>query len=188
MNTEKLNSILRSKTDISPAFIQALEAILQLEIYKPHQILYAAGHQESRIYFIDKGFARAYFYDHSGQEHTIRFWDSGSLLFSYEGYHKAPSHYYVEIMAESVLFTITYAQLQELDAIYHEPSLLIKAFLLDYQVEEFQKQQLVSLSTEERYNFTRKYNNSLFGRVPSKLIASYLQMSRETLGRYMSKR
>lgn len=87
MNTEKLFEFLGSKTEISAAFAEALGALIKSEIYKPHQILFAAGHQENRICFIENGFARAYFYDISGQEHTIRFWDSGNLLFSYEGYY-----------------------------------------------------------------------------------------------------
>lgn len=188
MDTEKLFKFLGSKTEISASLAEALASQIQSEIYKPHQILFAAGHQENRVCFIESGFARAYFYDLSGQEHTIKFWDSGDLLFSYEGYYETPSHYYVEIMAESHLITITYSQLQQLAVNHQEISVLTKSILLDHHREEFEKVELIALSAEHRYNFIRKHNNSLFGKVPAKLIASYLQMSRETLGRYMSKK
>lgn len=180
--------LLEEKTKLSSGFMKALEAKLQLELYKPHQILNAAGHIENRLYFMEAGFARSYYYDQHGQQHIFKFWDKGNILFSFEGYYKVPSHYYIEIMAESQVITMSYASLYELESVFPETSLLIKTLLLQYQEEEFQRQQLISLPAEERYIFIRKNYNSLFSKVPSKMIASYLHMSRETLGRYMAKR
>jgi CRP-like cAMP-binding protein len=188
MKSEILMKLLDEMTKLSSWFKEALEAKLQIEHYKPHQILNAVGHIENRLYFMETGFARSYFYDQQGQQQILRFWDKGSILFSFEGYYKAPSHYYIEIMAESQLMTMSYASLYELEGVFPETSLLIKALLLQHQEEEFQKQLLISLPTEERYNFIRKNYNSLFSKAPSKMIASYLHMSRETLGRYMAKR
>lgn len=183
-----LIKLLEEKTTLSSAFIEALELKLQLELYKPHQIVNAAGHVENRLYFMETGFARSYFYDQYGQQHQVRFWDKGDIIFSYEGYYKVPSRHYIEIMAETRVITLNYAGLHELEGSYPEPSLLIKALLLEYQEDEFQRQLLISLPTEERYNFIRKNYNSLFSKAPSKMIASYLHMSRETLGRYMARR
>lgn len=188
MKSDLFIKLLEEKTTLSSTFIEALELRLQLELYKPHQVVNAAGHIENRLYFIESGFARSYFYDQHGQQHIVRFWDKGSILFSYEGYFKVPSHYYIEIMAESRMITLGYANLYELQGCFPETSLLIKFFLLQYQEEEFQRQLLISLPTEDRYNYIRKNYNSLFSKVSSKMIASYLHMSRETLGRYMAKR
>ncbi|MBS1519854.1 MAG: Crp/Fnr family transcriptional regulator [Bacteroidetes bacterium] len=188
MKSDLLITLLEEKTSLSSAFIEALESKMQLELYKPHQIVNAAGHIENRLYFIETGFARSYFYDHHGQQHIVRFWDKGNIVFSYEGYYKIPSHYYIEIMAESRVISLSYASLYELEAGFPETSVLINAVLLQYQEEEFQRQVLISLPSEERYRFIRINYNSLFSKVPSKMIASYLHMSRETLGRYMAKR
>lgn len=188
MKSENLMKLLDEKTKLSSGFKEALEAKLQLEHYKPHQILNAAGHVENRLYFMETGFARRYFYDQQGQQHILKFWDKGNILFSYEGYYKVPSNYYIEIMTESRVITLSYSSLYELQDSFSETSQLIKFLLLQYQEEEFQRQLLISLPTEERYNFIRKNYNSLFSKVPSKMIASYLHMSRETLGRYMAKR
>lgn len=91
-------------------------------------------------------------------------------------------------MAESHFITITYSQIHQLAENHQEVPRLIKVIVIDNQRDEFEKIELVALSAECRYNFIRKHNNSLFGKVPAKMIASYLQMSRETLGRYMSKK
>lgn len=188
MNTDKLFAFLSSKTEISPSFGEALRIVVQSELYKPHQVLYAAGQQENKVYFIENGFARLYFYDLAGEQHTVKFLETGNMLYSFEGYYDAPSHYYVEIMAESHLFTLTYSQLHRLAVSFKEVSALISSVLIDHQREEFEKKELIALSTEQRYNYFRKHHNPIFGKAPAKLIASYLQMSRETLGRYMSKK
>jgi CRP-like cAMP-binding protein len=188
MNTDKLFTYLTSKAEISPPFGEALRTVIQSELYKPHQVLYAAGQQETRVFFIESGFARLYFYDFTGAQHTVKFLETGNVLFSFEGYYNLPSHYYVEIMAESHLLTLTYTQLHRLAVSFKEVSVLISSVLIDHQREDFEKKELIALSTEQRYNYFRKHHNPIFGKVPAKLIASYLQMSRETLGRYMSKK
>ena len=161
---------------------------VQPEIYKPHQIIQAAGNIENRLFFIESGFARNYFYDQFGNEHTVRFWEPGDIMFSYEGYYKVSSYFYVEVMAESRFISLSYEKLNELEKDFSETKLLMRQFLLQFQKADFDKQQLVSLPAEERYHYLRKYSNHLFSKVSSKIIASYLHLSRETLSRYMSKR
>lgn len=188
MKADILIKTLSGTIDLSPQLIAALESSVHLEIYKPHQILHAAGNIENRLYFIEHGIARNYFYNQFGQEQTVRFWEPGDIMFSYEGYYKVSSYFYVEIMAESRFISITYEKLYELEKNFPETGLLIRRFLLVYQQVDFEKQQLISLPPEERYRYLREHNNSLFLKVSAKIIASYLHMSRETLSRYMSRR
>ncbi|WPU97837.1 Crp/Fnr family transcriptional regulator [Mucilaginibacter sp. cycad4] len=187
MNTRPLINLLTGITTISSAFELALSDRLEQEQYKPHQILHAAGQMENRLYFIETGFARNYFYDKDGQEHTVKFREPGDILFSYEGYYKVPSYFYTEIMEESRLISLTYHDLHELDSIFTEVSVLIKSLLLRFQKEEYQRQSLIALPNEERYLQLRKNNNALFQRTPSRIIASYLHMSRETLNRLIAR-
>lgn len=180
--------MLSEITTLSPAFRQALTNKLEPEKYKPLQILHAAGQMENRMYYLESGFARNYYYDHNGQEHTVRFWKPRTILFSYEGYYQVPSYFYTEIMEESESITLSYRQLYELDILYPEVAVIIKHLLLNYQSEEFERQKLLALSNEERYRVLRKNDNILFQKAPLRLIASYLHMSRETLTRLTSKR
>ena len=187
MDTTSIITFLRSVTDLSEKFIRALEESLRHEFYKPHQIIHAAGQTESRLSFIETGFARNYFYDQNGQEHTVKFWEPGNIIFSCEGYYKVSSYYYTEIMEESKLITLTYGELHDLNTKYPEISALIKALLLKFQYQEFQRQILISLPNEDRYRLLRKDNKTLFQKAPSRMIASYLNMSRETLARLIAK-
>jgi CRP-like cAMP-binding protein len=188
MDIEKLIRHLTGITELSNDFIIALEDSLQLEIYRAHQILHAAGHMENRMYFMNNGFARNYYYDHHGNEHTVKFWEAGDMLFSYEGYYKVSSYYYTETMEETHLITLSYANLHELDETFPEMSVLIKTMLLKYQQEEYQRQKLIALPAEERFQLLRKTRPLLFQKAPSRIIASYLHLTRETLTRYIGKR
>jgi len=179
---------LGEKAELSSGFVESLEAALRQEFYKPHQIIEAAGNIENRLFYIEYGFARHYFYDQLGEEHTVRFWEPGSIIFSYEGYYRVSSYFYLEIMAESKFSSLSYDKLNELERTFPETRLLIRHFLLEFQKQDFEKQQLVSLPPEERFRYLRKNKNYLFSKLNSKIIASYLQLSRKSLSRYMSKR
>jgi CRP-like cAMP-binding protein len=188
MDLEILLKLLEEKTELSPGFIEALSTKLSMEIYKPHQIIQAAGNIENRVFFVETGFARTYFYDQLGQEHTVRFWEPGNIMFSYEGYYKVASYFYIEVMADSRFISLSYENLYDLEKTFPETKFLIRYFLLQFQKEDFDKQQIVSLPTEERYLYLRKHKNYVFSKVSAKIIASYLHLSRETLSRYMSKK
>jgi len=187
MNTEKLLNLLAENADLPEALINDLEERLKEEFYKTHQILHAAGQQENRIYFIEKGLIRNYYYDHHGNEHTVRFWIANELCFSYEGYYAMPSYFYTEIMEASTLITLSYTSLHELDRKYPELATLIKNVQLRYQQEEYEIQKLLTLPPEERYITLRTKNPYLFKKTPARIIASYLHLTRETLTRYIGR-
>jgi CRP-like cAMP-binding protein len=187
MNTEKLLKFITQHGDLSPELITDLEGRLKEEYYKSHQIIHAAGQQENRIYFLEKGLIRNYYYDHHGNEHTVRFWEANDVLFSYQGYYAVPSYFYTEIIDPSTLFTLSYSSLHELDTRYPETSGLIKNMLLRYQQEEYEIQKLIALPPEERYITLRTKSPNLFKKVPARIIASYLHLTRETLTRYIAR-
>ncbi|MEO7045529.1 MAG: Crp/Fnr family transcriptional regulator [Ferruginibacter sp.] len=187
MNTEKLIKHITEHGNLSRQLITDLEERLKEEFYKTHQILHAAGQQENRLYFIEKGLIRNYYYDHHGNEHTVKFWEANDILFSYQGYYSVPSYFYTEIIEASTLITLSYSALHELDTKYPEITELIKNMLLGYQNEEYEIQRLISLPPEERFITLRTKRPNLFKKVPARIIASYLHLTRETLTRYIAR-
>jgi CRP-like cAMP-binding protein len=187
MNLASIISVLSDITGLSPMFKEELSQKAGEEKYKAHQIIHAAGQMENRLYFIETGFARNYYYDHHGNEHTVKFWKAGDILFSYEGYYNVPSYFYTEILEESNVITLNYAVLHELDDKFPEISLLIKTMLIKYQHEEYEKQKLIALPAEERYLLFRENNPNIFQKAPSRIIASFLHITRETLTRYVGR-
>ncbi|WP_374949828.1 Crp/Fnr family transcriptional regulator [Mucilaginibacter sp.] len=187
MNTEKLIKFIYAHAELSPELMTDLESRLKEEYYKTHQILHAAGQLENRIYFLEKGLIRNYYYDHHGNEHTVRFWEANDILFSYQGYYAVPSYFYTEIIEASTLITLSYTSLHELNAKYPPISSLIKNLLLRFQKEEYEIQKLIALPPEERFITLRTKRPNLFKKVPARIIASYLHLTRETLTRYIAR-
>jgi CRP-like cAMP-binding protein len=188
MDTESLFNLLSTFTRLSGAFQKGLLEHLGQETYKPHQILHAAGHLENRLYYLQAGFARNYYFDDRGNEHTVRFWEVGDIMFSFEGYCKVPSYFYTEIMEHAKLITISYSHLYELDQKFPETSIIIRKILLQFNREEYERRKMITLSAEERYRTFQKLSPDLFQKLPYRIIASYLQMSRETLTKFIGKR
>ncbi|WP_179412688.1 Crp/Fnr family transcriptional regulator [Mucilaginibacter sp. E4BP6] len=124
----------------------------------------------------------------TGTSILLDFWETGDIFFSYEGYNGVPSYYYTEILEDSAVITLSYSNLHAIDSKFPEVSILIKNLLLRYQQEEYKRQNLISLSSEERYQLLRTSKPGLFKKVPIRMIASYLNLTRETLTRLMGKR
>jgi CRP-like cAMP-binding protein len=165
----------------------ALGALLVEEQYKPHQILFAPGQFENRLCFIESGLARNYYYDEHEDDHTVKFWRPGDIILSYQGYWSQPAYFYTELIDHSRLVTLKYDDLRVLITAFPEASLFIKNILKSFHEEEHQKQRLAGLNAEKRFREMKKNNRLIFQKVPLKIIASYLNMSRETLSRIISK-
>lgn len=179
--------ILDNAGHFSDDFKIALEDLLNEEIYRTKQVIHAAGQIETNLYLVESGFARSYYFDRKGKEHTVRFWTPGELIFSYEGYYKVPSFYYTEFMEITHAIALSYGSLIDLHKKFSETSTLIKQALLKNRKDEYERQNILTLPANERYERLIEHNHLIFQRSPVKYIASYLNMSQETLARLMSK-
>ncbi len=188
MLKKAVSRILDNAGHFSDNFKLALENLLNDEIYRNKQVIHAAGQIETNLYLVESGFARSYYFDREGTEHTVRFWTPGELVFSYEGYYKVPSFYYTEFMEITHTIALSYGDLIELQRLFPETSALIKHALLKNRKDGYERQNILTLAASERYERLMEQNHIIFQRSPAKYIASYLNMSRETLARLMSRR
>lgn len=179
--TEYLNSI----TPLSPALKDELLSNLQIEEYKSHQIISASGQTENRLWFIYKGFVQAYYYDNAGKQHTLKFYQENDLVFSYNGFWRKPSDYYLETLQPSIMVSLSYKSVAKLFK-YLETGDLARAFIMQQDKEADFKLKLMNGSTKERYKQFREARPEIFGKTTVGLIASYLNMTREYLSRLMS--
>ncbi|SEN01555.1 cAMP-binding domain of CRP or a regulatory subunit of cAMP-dependent protein kinases [Mucilaginibacter gossypiicola] len=187
MLNNTVSQVLEDAGHFSNEFTISLESHLHAEIYRSKQIIHAAGQIETNLYIVESGFARSYYYDRKGTEHTVRFYTAGELIFSYEGYYKVPSFYYTEFMETSNTIVLSYSDLNDLQKKFLETSFLIKFALLKSRKEEYERQNILTLPANERYDRLLEQNHIIFQKSPAKFIASYLNMSRETLARLMGR-
>jgi CRP-like cAMP-binding protein len=178
-----LSSIVALKAD----FCEALKSELRYENYKPHQVFHAAGQVENRLWYVEKGFVRAYYFDRTGKEHTLNFYLEKGIIFSQNGFWQLPSDYYLETLEASCLTSLTYKALNYLMAHYLDAKTLGDLIIrYKHQQEEF-KSRLMTWNADERYKQFRKVNSGVFKRASIRLIATYLNMTRENLSRLMGK-
>lgn len=187
MSDSTINQILDHAGNFSDNFKFELQALVHQEVYKSKQIVHAAGQIEQNIYLVENGFARSYYYDRKGMDHTVKFWSAGDLIFSYEGYYKVPSFYYTEFMEPSNTIAISYQDFAELQKRIPETAALIRYALLKNRKEEYERQNILTLPANERYKRLLENHHIIFQRSPAKFIASYINMSRETLARFMGR-
>ncbi len=185
---KEIEHLLNEVGVFSAQFKTDLEEMVHEERYKTKQILYAAGQVQLSLLLIKNGFARDYYYDHNGQEYTVRFWKPGDIIFSYEGYYKVQSFYYTEFLDQSEVLVLSYQDLFELQKNHRDVFPLIRHIVLKNRCEDYERQRILTLTANARYKQLLKQNHLIFQKSPVRFIASYLNMSRETLARLMSKR
>jgi CRP-like cAMP-binding protein len=187
MSVESLISYLSTITKLSPAYIGALRSSLEEEQYKPHQVIHAAGQVESRLWFIGTGFARSYYFDQTGKEHTLSFYLENEVIFSYKGFWGEATDYYLEVLAPATLISLPYEALNKFIEQYPETRALVNIFTRQRYYQELFKSRLMTWAAEERYHQFRKANPEIFKIASIRLIASYLNMTRENLSRLMGR-
>lgn len=187
MNASPFIQFLAGLTTLPAPLEEALAKLVVREVYKPHQIVHAAGQTESRCWFLESGLARTYYLDRSGKEHTLAFYQEGQLIWSVQGFWNEPVDYYLEVLEPSVLLAIAYASFNELTATFQATGSLVQALIRQQYNQELVKNRLLALPAEERYLQVRKNMPELFRRVSVRLIATYINMTRENLSRLMGR-
>ena len=137
------------------------------------------GETSRRIYFINKGFARAYYVTRQGRECTSWFMGQGDLMISvYSFYTQKPAAENIELLS------ISWNQLQGIYADFPEYNytgrLVTEKY---YMLSEERTILLRTLSARERYERLLQLHPGITQKASLGQIASYLGMTQETLSR-----
>jgi CRP-like cAMP-binding protein len=180
MPVHSLLDFLSEITPLTSLFKAEIMPLLHTEHYNPRQIFHSAGQTENRLWFLEMGFARSYYFDPAGKEHTLVFYNASDLIFSHKGYWKEPSDYYLEALQPVSLISLAYEELAKLFP-FPETKILMQYFLRQRHQQDVFKSRIMSWSAEERYKQFRKIYPEIFQKASVRLIATYLNMTRENL-------
>jgi CRP-like cAMP-binding protein len=186
MPVQSFLNFLAAITPLPPAYISDVERSLHTEHYKSRQIFHAAGQTENRLWFIEKGFARSYYFDPAGKEHTLVFYKENDLIFSYKGYWSEPTDYYLEALQPSSLISLAYGEMSKIFPLA-ETKALVQYFIRQRNQQDIFKSRIMGWSAEERYKQFRKVYPEIFRMASVRVIATYLNMTRENLSRLMGR-
>lgn len=185
MELHKIQNIIkgiRNYYDVSDDSIHKLADLLTENHYDKNHLLTRSGTIDNYMYFIEKGCTRTYFLI-DGKEVTNWFSKEGDITFSSDSlYHRISGYDFVEVLEDSVIYTIP------IDSIIHlyKTNIEIANWSRVIHQEVLLKMQnlridRLTLSSKERYEkFLKNYPN-IINRVNLGYIASFLGMSQQHL-------
>jgi CRP-like cAMP-binding protein len=152
---------------------------------RKHQYLVQEGDIVDKEYWVVKGCVKSYFLGDDGKEHILRFGMENWWITDYESFVKrTPSRMSIDCLEDTDLLYITYENREKLTSQMHKMERFWAKKSKNGTVA--MQNRILSLlknSAKERYDLLLEEYPSLFQRVPKKLIAAYLGVSRETLSR-----
>jgi len=167
---------------------QALLSLIKKESLPKGYVLVPCGDICRSVYYIEKGLART-FYLKDGKEVTDRFRGENSFTCSMSGYvTNTPDGRQIELLEDSVIWSLPYAELEKLYDAYHEVERLGRYLITQEMVEMHRRlSELQFMSAQERYSNLLAVDPWLLQRVSLGHISSYLGITQETLSRIRAK-
>lgn len=168
---------------------QVLEEVLvnfqHLE-YPKNYFLLKSGKPCKHLWFMTKGAARHFYTDEQGKEMNTWFSLDTQIIVDTTSFVKQePAHESIQLIEDSEMYSIEYAALQVLLQKHHSFALwFIKLVELHYvaQIED-RIADLQFLDAKKRYQKLINLNSGITNRVSLGNIASYLNITQETLSR-----
>jgi len=152
-------------------------------------ILFRQGDLCRKVFYIEKGLARVFYYSNTGKDITIWFLPETSFVTAIDSFYQfKPTYDNCELLEDSVVFTINYSEVEKM---LNESSVLSKlAFQFVFGIAKQMSEYIVSIkfqTAEERYQSLLNNYPSIIQRVSLGHIASYLGITQETLSRIRGK-
>ncbi|SIR40658.1 Crp/Fnr family transcriptional regulator [Pontibacter lucknowensis] len=181
---QTIGQAIRQLYPISDRSFEQLTSLMQRQELPKGHILFREGQVSHKVFFIERGIARAFCY-RNDQEVTFWFGVESDLVFSYYSYvANKPGYETVELLENSVVQAMDLAQLQELYLTNIELANWGRK-LAEYELIKTEERFMVFQfqSATERYKALLQQNPALIQRVPLNQIASYLGVTQVTLSR-----
>lgn len=176
--------IARIYCTLTPPAVDTLGSILVPLKFQKGDTILEEGKVCRALYFVEKGMVRQYYYK-NGKDVTEHFSFEGRIVFCIESFLKQePSRLIVEALENTKLYAIPYDDLHNLMVRYQEMDMLYRKILEHVAIssQEHADSQRFENATE-RYERLLREKPEIVRRAPMLHIASFLQMTPETLSR-----
>jgi CRP-like cAMP-binding protein len=156
---------------------------------KKNIILLSHGETCDKLYFVNKGCLRTYYVTDQGHEKTRFIAFEGMIATSLTSFiSQQPSFEFVNVLENSELLYISHSNFYKLTNDFPDwGKFYVKLLEFAYVYQNKKIEELVTLSAGERYAILMKQNPGYIQRLSNKVLASYLDISQETLSRLKSK-
>lgn len=176
--------IARIYCPMTPRGVEVLGSILVPLKFQKGETILEEGKVCRALYFVDKGMVRQYYYKNK-KDVTEHFSFEGRIVFCIESFLKQePSRLIVEALENTTLYAIPYDELHILMESNQEMEMLYRKILEHVAIssqEHADSQRFENAA--ERYDRLLREKPEIILRAPMVHIASFLQMTPETLSR-----
>ncbi|MCB0538558.1 MAG: Crp/Fnr family transcriptional regulator [Bacteroidetes bacterium] len=185
----KLKYYLQINTGIDDKEIEKIFSCFKLRTIKRNTILLSEGEICKEFYFVDSGCIRTYYITKQGHEKTRYVAFDGSIATSLSSFiSQKPSFEFIDTIEHSELYVISHRNFYQLVSDYPQWEKFYRMLLeMAYLYQNKKIENLVTLSAKQRYDKLMSENPIYIQRLSNKILASYLDITQETLSRMKSK-
>lgn len=186
---ERLKYYLRNNTTLDEIQLNKIVACFKLKSVKKNTLLLSEGETCKEFYFVHKGCIRTYYITKQGQEKTRYVAFDGSVATSIASFiSQQPSFEFVDTLENSELYVISHRDFYQLASDIPQWEKFYRTLLeTAYLYQNKKIEHLVTLSARQRYDHLLDVNPIYVQRLSNKILASYLDITQETLSRLKSK-
>jgi CRP/FNR family transcriptional regulator, anaerobic regulatory protein len=155
-----------------------------------HYLLHQQGEVCEKLYFIEKGLVRWYHFNTDGKDITDSFGVENSFITAFDSFfQRKPSRYFIELIEDSVVYSMTYADLENSFENFPEIERVGRLILIQILEQTLDKNAALQFNNaRQRYEFITNKHPDLLQRVSLGHIASYLGITQETLSRIRARK
>ena len=185
----KLKYYLRANTNIDDNQIDKIAACFKLKTFKKNTTLLLEGEICKELYFVHSGCIRTYYITQQGQEKTRYVAFENSIATSIHSFiSQQQSFEFVDTLENSELYSISHKDFYQLiSEIPQWEKFYITLLEMAYLYQNKKIENLVTLSAKQRYDKLMAETPIFVQRLSNKILASYLDITQETLSRLKSK-
>ncbi|MDA9317006.1 Crp/Fnr family transcriptional regulator [Polaribacter sp.] len=172
----------------NPELIEDFQNIMTFKKFPRHHILHETGKICNKVYMITSGIARVFYYKED-KDITVHFSAEQESITAVDSYmQRTKSKYSIEALEDLEVMVIRYDAMENLFQRHPTYEHFGRLFLQHAYIDLVERLEDLQLHTaHERYENLLAKNPSLFQRVASKHIASFLGMTPETFSRIRAK-
>lgn len=143
------------------------------------------------IWFIEKGLVRHFYIDDKGRERNTWFSAENSITTEITSLlNKLPSNESIQLLENAIIYKLKYSDITELLNKHHQFCIWYIKIIEHFHFKQTDRRinELQFLDATERYNELLLHNPTFIQRISLGNIASYLNITQETLSRIRAKR
>jgi len=181
---EQIRQYFENKFHISSCDWKIFESKLRHREFPKKYLLLKAGQTENNLSFIETGMVRFYI-EKEENELTFSFTFANNFVSGYDSFlTRTPSTYYIETLTKTVLWQITYKDLQ---TIYNETvigNVIGRRASEELFIKKTRREiALLNETAEQRYKNLLEEQPELIRQIPLKYIAPYIGITPQALSR-----